>query len=61
MTVAAAHFVGSVADPGINDSLVNPCGGAVAAKGMTKYVPASKMLEAAVFERVVEVIVHFTS
>lgn len=57
VAVPTSHFFSGVTNPFVDDSLVNPLGGTVAAKGVSKSVPTSKIFESATFEAGSKVII----
>lgn len=59
MTVPSPHRFGSVANPSINHSLIDPFESTVAAKRMSENVPTSDYFPLTVLKRAFEVIAGF--
>lgn len=56
--IEANHGFGLVADPGIDDSLIDTGGSAVGTKRVSENVPALELLPLAVGERLLEMVVN---
>ena len=54
MPVASSHFFGCVPDPFVDHPLVDTLGSTIATEGMPERMPATKMLEAALADRRLE-------